>query len=253
MPLLVYSGAAARTRAGSWSRRCRSCRTCTGAGGRDTVRRVRRPVCARATELGVAHRVHVTAMCRSEVAPFLARATSGVIPIRHFPNHEIALITKFFEYSHARLPIVVSDVQDDGRDGPPHRAGRGLPGRRRRTTSSAPRQVLADPERYRAAYDKPGLLEDGRGRLLRRCSTRSTRGCAPTSSAPGVRGADDQRTGLALLALIIVRATQRAELQFHSPAREQQPTRLTNAPENMGASSPLVGGTKPKSHHGRLS
>ena len=34
-----------------------------------------------------------------------------MIPIHHWPNHEIALITKFFEYSHARLPIVVSDVR----------------------------------------------------------------------------------------------------------------------------------------------
>ena len=34
-----------------------------------------------------------------------------MIPIHHWPNHEIALITKFFEYSHARLPIVVSDVK----------------------------------------------------------------------------------------------------------------------------------------------
>ena len=38
-------------------------------------------------------------------------ADLGVIPIHHWPNHEIALITKFFEYSHARLPIVVSDVR----------------------------------------------------------------------------------------------------------------------------------------------
>ena len=37
--------------------------------------------------------------------------TSGVIPIQHWPNHEIALITKFFEYAHARLPMVVSDVR----------------------------------------------------------------------------------------------------------------------------------------------
>ena len=34
-----------------------------------------------------------------------------MIPIQHWPNHEIALITKFFEYSHARLPLVVSDVR----------------------------------------------------------------------------------------------------------------------------------------------
>ena len=47
------------------------------------------------------------------------------------PNHEIALITKFFEYSHARLPIVVTDVRDDGRDGPLDRSGRGVPGRGR--------------------------------------------------------------------------------------------------------------------------
>jgi len=67
---------------------------------------------AKARKLGVADRLHVLPYVPADqVVDFLSGADAGVIPIRHFPNHEIALITKFFEYSHARLPIVVSDVK----------------------------------------------------------------------------------------------------------------------------------------------
>ncbi len=93
-----------------------------------------------------------------QVVSFLSTADIGVIPIHHWPNHEIALITKFFEYSHARLPIVVSDVRamaDTVRS-----TGQGEVFRAGDVDDfvRAVRSVLADPERYRAAYDKPGLL-----------------------------------------------------------------------------------------------
>jgi glycogen synthase len=65
-----------------------------------------------AERLGVADRVHVVGYVEpGQVPGFLASATVGVIPILRFPNHEIALITKYFEYLHAGLPIVVSDVR----------------------------------------------------------------------------------------------------------------------------------------------
>ena len=67
---------------------------------------------APARALTATDRVHAVPYVPHEQVPaFLAAADAGVIPIHHWPNHEIALITKFFEYSHARLPIVVSDVR----------------------------------------------------------------------------------------------------------------------------------------------
>ncbi|MEE3920634.1 glycosyltransferase [Micromonospora sp. BRA006-A] len=65
-----------------------------------------------AAELGVADRVHLLPYVPHwQVSAFVAPADLGVIPIHHKPNHEIALITKFFEYAHGGLPMVVSDVR----------------------------------------------------------------------------------------------------------------------------------------------
>ena len=133
-PLLVYSGAAASAaRAGHHGGgAAAAARGARGPGGQPTRTRTWR-LLDRAEELGVADRVHVLPYVPHwQVCAFLAAADVGVIPIHHWPNHEIALITKFFEYSHARLPIVVSDVRTMADDGPGHRAGRGVPGPGRR-------------------------------------------------------------------------------------------------------------------------
>ncbi|MBO4207242.1 glycosyltransferase [Micromonospora echinofusca] len=160
-PLLVYSGAAAKQR---------------GLGimvealpqlpGMHVALVVNKPdgpylteVKAQAAKLGVADRVHVLPyVSHWQVVPFLAGADVGVIPIHHWPNHEIALITKFFEYSHARLPLVVSDVKTMAAT--VRSTGQGEVFRAEDVADyvRAVRAVLADPGRYRAAYDRPGLL-----------------------------------------------------------------------------------------------
>lgn len=67
---------------------------------------------ARAEALGVNDRVHIHPYVPEwYVSTFSSDATSGVIPILHYPNHEISLVTKYFEYLHARIPIIVSDVK----------------------------------------------------------------------------------------------------------------------------------------------
>ena len=48
---------------------------------------------------------------QEEVVSFIRGADVGVIPLHHDLNHEISLITKYFDYAHAGLPIVVSDVR----------------------------------------------------------------------------------------------------------------------------------------------
>ncbi|MGH3735740.1 MAG: glycosyltransferase family 4 protein, partial [Micromonosporaceae bacterium] len=115
---------------------------------------------ARAERLGVADRVHLHPYVPHwRVTGFLSSADAGVIPIDHWPNHEIALVTKFFEYSHARLPLVVSDVRVMAAtvratgQGEVFRAGDVADYVR------AVRAVLAETARYRVAYDTPGMLQ----------------------------------------------------------------------------------------------
>ncbi len=116
---------------------------------------------ARAEQLGVRDRVHALPyVAHDEVVAFLAEADAGAIPIHHWPNHEIALITKFFEYSHARLPLVVSDVRTMGDMTRKTGQGEVFVAEDLDSYVAATRAVLADPARYRAAYDVPGRLEE---------------------------------------------------------------------------------------------
>jgi glycosyltransferase involved in cell wall biosynthesis len=91
-----------------------------------------------------------------QVSAFLSAADVGVIPIHHWPNHEIALITKFFEYSHARLPIVVSDVKTMAETVRATGQGEVFRAEDPVDFARAVRLVLADPQRYRAAYEGSG-------------------------------------------------------------------------------------------------
>lgn len=114
----------------------------------------------RATALGVGDRLHVLRYVPvDKIVPFLSGADVGVIPILHFPNHEIALITKFLEYSHARLPIVVSDVKTMAETVTRTGQGEVFQAGNLDDFVRATMAVLADPERYRDAYRQPGLLE----------------------------------------------------------------------------------------------
>ncbi|WP_241265732.1 glycosyltransferase, partial [Streptomyces boncukensis] len=110
---------------------------------------------------GIDERVHVLPYVPYwQVVDFVRAADAAVSPLNHLPNHEIALSNKFFEYSQARLPLVVSDVRTMARtvretgQGEVFRAGDP------EDCARAFRAVLADPGRYRAAYDTPGLLEE---------------------------------------------------------------------------------------------
>jgi glycosyltransferase involved in cell wall biosynthesis len=113
VPLHVYVGAAAPQR--GLSTMIDALRTST----KDHIALVVNPAnayvkseFARAQSLGVADRVHIHAYVPEwYVSTFVSDATSGVIPILHYPNHEISLVTKFFEYLHAGLPIIVSDMK----------------------------------------------------------------------------------------------------------------------------------------------
>ncbi|GLY92972.1 glycosyltransferase [Actinoplanes sp. NBRC 103695] len=90
-----------------------------------------------------------------QVTRFLSGADAGLIPIHRWPNHEIALITKFFEYAHARLPIVVSDVRTMAATVRETGIGEVFRARDAADLARAVRDVLADPGGYRAVYDGP--------------------------------------------------------------------------------------------------
>jgi glycosyltransferase involved in cell wall biosynthesis len=161
VPLLVYSGAAAPQRGLS-----DMVRALPALPEAHVALMINQPDGGYAAELqrladalGVADRLHLLSYVpHHQVVRVLSEADAGVIPIGHYLNHEIALITKFFEYSHARLPIVVSDVRTMAEE--VRRTGQGevFPAGDVTGYVRAVRAVLDDPSRYRCAYDAPGLL-----------------------------------------------------------------------------------------------
>src|SRR4051794_4312104 len=114
---------------------------------------------ARAETLGVADRLHLLDPVRpDQVSAFLAGADVGLIPLKHYGSHEMALANKLFEYLHAGVPMVVSDcraqagfVREHG-VGEVHRAGDGA------DLAAAVTRVLADPGTYAARLADPALL-----------------------------------------------------------------------------------------------
>jgi glycosyltransferase involved in cell wall biosynthesis len=115
---------------------------------------------ALADSLGVGDRLHLAPYALPEhVVHYVSSADVGVHPTLHFPNHEISLATKFFEYAHARLPIVVSDVKTMSEMVLETGQGEVFVAGDTKDFARAVEKVLADPSAYRDAYDKPGLLE----------------------------------------------------------------------------------------------
>ncbi|MFJ4961194.1 glycosyltransferase family 4 protein [Streptomyces sp. NPDC088729] len=144
----------------------------------------------RAAELGVSDRLHILPYVpHYQVVRFLAVADVGVIPIHHWPNHEIALITKFFEYSHARLPFVVSDVRTMGEMVASTGQGEVFTAEDVSDYVRAVKSVLADPSKYRAAYERPGLLEnwtwEAQADVLDGVYSRLLEGSRVTAGRPG--------------------------------------------------------------------
>ncbi len=113
-----------------------------------------------ATDLGVADRLHIQPYVpHDEVVSHLASADVGLIPIHHFPNHEIALITKFFEYAHAGLPILVSDVKTMSETVREIQNGEVFEAENVESFVSELKKIIAQPGNYRRAYTKE-LLAD---------------------------------------------------------------------------------------------
>jgi glycosyltransferase involved in cell wall biosynthesis len=113
-----------------------------------------------AKALDVDDRLHIIPyVAAHHVVDYLRTATVGVIPLLHTPNHELALCSKHFEYMHARLPIVVSDVKLQAEMTRELGNGEVFIAGDVDSFALATRAVLNDRDRYVTAYDAPGLLE----------------------------------------------------------------------------------------------
>lgn len=117
---------------------------------------------ALAEELGIADRLHFRGYVDYEDLPrFLATADMGIHPMpTGSVNHEIALPNKFFEYCHARLPLVVTEVRTLSAE--VRRLGNGevFASGDARSLADAIGRILKDPEAYRGAYRDPALLAE---------------------------------------------------------------------------------------------
>ena len=106
---------------------------------------------ASAERRGASGRVHrVDYVDPRHVTRLLRDATAGAVPLLHRPNHEISLVTKYLEYLHAGLPVVVSDLREmaaftrEHDLGEVHRAGDPA------DLAAAVRRVLAREDELRA-------------------------------------------------------------------------------------------------------
>lgn len=115
-----------------------------------------------AEQHGVAGRVHfVDPVPSDEVVCFLATADVGVHPLlAGIPNHEMALPNKLFEYVHAGLPVVVTDLQELGSFVREHGLGEAFRSRDPVDLAASVEKVLANPEPYRRATANPVLRSE---------------------------------------------------------------------------------------------
>lgn len=112
-----------------------------------------------ASRLGVVDRLHiVTYVPVDHIVPYLSGADIGVVAAHHVPNNEISLPTKFREYAHARLPLVVSDVRTVAGVVTEHGLGEVFVAGDVDSFVNAVRTVLADKQSYRWRLNAPGLL-----------------------------------------------------------------------------------------------
>ncbi len=104
---------------------------------------------AKAEEAGTGDRVHrVDYVPSHQVTALLRDADIGLVPLLHRPNHEISLVTKYLEYLHAGLPVVVSQVRAMAAFTSEHRVGEVYATGDPRALAEAVSTVMANRDRY---------------------------------------------------------------------------------------------------------
>jgi glycosyltransferase involved in cell wall biosynthesis len=114
---------------------------------------------AQAEEQEVADRVHFADPVPSDdVVSFLRSAEVGLQPmLGGIVNHELALPNKLFEYLHAGLPMVVTDLQELGKFVREHGLGETFSSGNPVDLAASAQKVLANPHPYRRAASDPAL------------------------------------------------------------------------------------------------
>ena len=118
-----------------------------------------RQLSVRARGLGVADRFHLLPpVPPDQVAAFLRSADVGLIPLRHYGSHEMALANKLFEYMHAGVPAVVSDCRAQAAFVREHGTGEVHIAGDAESLAAMVRKVLDDPRPYRSRLADKELL-----------------------------------------------------------------------------------------------
>jgi glycosyltransferase involved in cell wall biosynthesis len=109
---------------------------------------------------GMADRMHFRGYVHyTDLPRYLETADLGIHPMPTGPvNHEIALPNKFFEYGHARLPLVVTNVATMSAEVRRLGIGEVFTSGDAASLAAAIGKVLADGDQYRRAYRDPALL-----------------------------------------------------------------------------------------------
>ncbi len=109
---------------------------------------------------GISDRLHFMTYVPYDVLPqFLSTADAGVHPMRKgIRNHELALPNKYFEYMHAKLPVVVSDLPAMAGEIAELGHGEVFDPDDPATLATALRKVIGDTAAYRQAYTRPEVL-----------------------------------------------------------------------------------------------
>ena len=104
-----------------------------------------------AESLGMAARFHVHPYVPSDrVVSFIRSADVGTHGLIHYPNGEVAMPNKMFEYLQADVPMVVSDVAAMKQFVETHKVGRVFEAGNEISCAEAIHSVIRDRRRYRA-------------------------------------------------------------------------------------------------------
>jgi glycosyltransferase involved in cell wall biosynthesis len=163
VPLLSYSGGMTRARGVHTAIEAMAILTDAHLGlvcvpHNDTwfVRKLRQQV----AEMGLGDRVHfVNPVGPGQVVDYLRGVDVGLIPGLSFPSHEMSLPNKLFEYLHASVPIVCSELDSLGAFMRETGVGLTFPAEDATALAAAASTILADQKRYTAAAGDPVLLD----------------------------------------------------------------------------------------------
>jgi glycosyltransferase involved in cell wall biosynthesis len=113
-----------------------------------------------AGSLGMADRFHTHPFVESDKVTSLIRtADIGIHGLVHYPNAEVALPNKLFEYIHARLPVVLSDVESMKAFVSDHRVGTCFTAENVESCAEAIVHALARKDEFRAEITDDLLKE----------------------------------------------------------------------------------------------